>query len=80
MCLTCSSGWLWLGEPYACSASLCWLQLAVAATAAETGEEDRRERRDLIEAFQYLKGPTRKLERDFLQGHVVIGQGVMASN
>ena len=36
--------------------------------------------RDLIMAFQYLKGPTRKLERDFLQGHVVIGQGVMAVN
>jgi len=25
-------------------------------------------------AFQYLKGPTRKLERDFLQGRVVTGQ------
>jgi len=34
---------------------------------------------DLIAAFQYLKGPTRKLERDFLQGPVVTGQGVMAS-
>jgi len=34
----------------------------------------------LIAAFQYLKGPTRELERDFLQGHVVIGQGVMALN
>jgi len=29
-------------------------------------------------AFQYLKGPTRKLERDFLQGRVGIGQAVMA--
>jgi len=35
---------------------------------------------DLVEAFQYLKGPTRKLERDFLQGHVVIRRGVMASS
>jgi len=35
---------------------------------------------DLIAAFQYLQGPTRKLERDFLQGHVVIGQGGMAFN
>jgi len=35
---------------------------------------------DLIVAFQYLKGPTRELERDFLQGHVVIGQGGMALN
>jgi len=35
---------------------------------------------DPIAAFQYLKGPTRKLERDFLRGHVLIGQGVMASS
>jgi len=34
---------------------------------------------DLIAAFQYLKG-TRKLERDFLQGQVVIGKGVITSN
>jgi len=31
-------------------------------------------------AFQYLKVPTRKLERDFLQGHVVIGRGAMSSS
>ena len=42
--------------------------------------EKRRLQGDLIAAFQYLKGPTRKLERDFLQGCVVIGQGVMALN
>jgi len=35
---------------------------------------------DLIAAFQYLKGPTRKLERHFSQGHEVKGQGVMALN
>jgi len=35
---------------------------------------------DLIAAFQYLKRPKRKLEKDFLQGHVVIGQGVMVLN
>jgi len=35
---------------------------------------------DPIAAFQYLKGPTRKLERDNLQGPVVTGQGVMALN
>ena len=45
----------------------------------------RRLQGDLIAAFQYLKvlqvsWLTRKLERDFLQGHVVIGQGVMALN
>jgi len=34
---------------------------------------------DLTVAFQYLKGPARELERDFLQGQVVRGQGVMAS-
>jgi len=38
--------------------------------------EKRRLQGDLITAFQYLKKP-RKLERDFLQGHVVIGEEVM---
>ena len=40
--------------------------------------EKRRLWGDLIAALQHLNGPTRKLERDFLQWHVVIGQGVMA--
>lgn len=35
-------------------------------------EKDRLQ--GLITAFQYLKRPTRKLERDFLQGHVMTGQ------
>jgi len=35
---------------------------------------------DNTAAFQYLKGPTGRMERDCLQGLVVIGQGVMASS
>jgi len=42
--------------------------------------EKRRLQRDLRTAFQYQKGPTRKLESDFLQGHGAMGQGVMALN
>jgi len=42
--------------------------------------EKRRLQGDLIAACQYLKGPRRKLERDFLQGHGVTGQWVMALN
>ncbi|KAK4822230.1 LOW QUALITY PROTEIN: hypothetical protein QYF61_011871 [Mycteria americana] len=37
--------------------------------------EKRRLWGDLIAAFQYLKRAYKYLERDFLQGHVVIGQG-----
>ncbi|GAB0183189.1 mitochondrial enolase superfamily member 1 [Grus japonensis] len=39
--------------------------------------EKRQLQGDLTAAFQYLKGPTGKLERDCLQGHGVTGQGVM---
>ncbi|GAB0175498.1 hypothetical protein GRJ2_000015000 [Grus japonensis] len=39
--------------------------------------EKRRLRGDLIAAYQYLKGPTGKLERDCLSGSVVTGQGGM---
>jgi len=42
--------------------------------------EKRRHWGDLKAAFQYLRGPTGNLGRDFSQGHVVIGQGEMVSN
>jgi len=42
--------------------------------------EKRRLLGDLITACQCLKGPARELERDFLQGPVGTGQGVMASS
>jgi len=35
---------------------------------------------DLRAACQCLKGPARELESGFLQGHLGIGQGVMALN
>jgi len=37
-------------------------------------------RRDLRAAFQYLKGPVRKMGKIFSAGPVVTGQGVMALN
>ena len=42
--------------------------------------EKRRLQGDLRSAFQYLKGPRGRMERDFSQGCVVIGQGGMALN
>jgi len=42
--------------------------------------EKRRLQRDLITAFQYLKGIINKEETDFLHRHIVIGQGGIALN
>jgi len=62
---------------------LLWKHLSYEDRLTELGLfslEKRRLWEDLIAAFQNLKGPTKKLERDVLQGCVVIGQGVMALN
>jgi len=42
--------------------------------------EKRRLQGDIRAAFQYLKGPTGRMQRDFIQGCVVIEQGGMALN
>jgi len=42
--------------------------------------EKRRLQGDLRAAFQYLKGPTGRMERGFSQGCVVIGEGETALN
>jgi len=42
--------------------------------------EKRRLRGGLMAAFQYLKGPTRRIGKIFLAGLVVVGQGAMALN
>ncbi|KAK4818809.1 LOW QUALITY PROTEIN: hypothetical protein QYF61_019738 [Mycteria americana] len=47
----------------------------VLCPALESSVQERHE-----PVGQYLKGAYKKAGRDFLQGHVVIGQGVMALN
>lgn len=42
--------------------------------------EKRQFQGDLITGFQYLKGAVRRLEKVFSEGHVVIAQGIMASD
>ena len=42
--------------------------------------EKRRLWGDIIVAFQYLKGATGKMGRDFLSGSIGIGRGVMVLN
>lgn len=49
-------------------------------TKQKASWEKKRFEGDLITAFQCLKVATRELEKDFLQGPVVSGQGIAALN
>lgn len=46
-----------------------WYSLSQGSAMGDT----IRTNREIIVAFQYLKGPTRMLEKDFSQGQVVTG-------
>lgn len=69
-----------VSEPYAISATSDTSSLHRLRKLGLFCLEEKRFCGDLVGLLQYWKGPTRKLQRDFSSGTVVVGREGMASN